>query len=49
MHPLTTAGKFLTGVIGLPGIGIIALPAGILSSGLIEELQKKKKDRKRNS
>ena len=49
MRPLTTAGKFLTGIIGLLGIGIIALPAGILSSGLIEELQKKKKVKKRNS
>ena len=48
MRPLTTAGKFLTGVIGLLGIGIIALPAGILSSGLIEELQKKKKVKTRN-
>ncbi len=49
LRPITTAGKFLTGIIGLLGIGIIALPAGILSSGLIEEFQKKKKVKRRIS
>lgn len=40
--PLTAAGKFLSSVIAVIGIGIVALPTGILSAGFIEEMQLRK-------
>lgn len=42
IYPLTTAGRFLSGVIALLGIGLVALPTGIISSGFIEMLNRKK-------
>jgi voltage-gated potassium channel len=42
VYPVTAAGRLLGGVIALLGIGVFALPAGILGSGFVEELQKKK-------
>ncbi|MBU7018335.1 MAG: ion transporter [Theionarchaea archaeon] len=42
VYPVTPLGKFLGAVIALLGIGMFALPAGILASGFAEELQKKK-------
>lgn len=41
MVPLTAPGKILGGCITLLGIGIFALPAGILASGFTQELQRK--------
>ncbi len=40
MLPQTALGKILGGMISVLGIGLFALPAGILSSGLTEHLQK---------
>jgi len=37
-YPVTTAGKFVAGFICVMGIGMVALPAGILASGFNEEL-----------
>jgi voltage-gated potassium channel len=45
-HPMTLWGKVLGAVIGFLGIGLFALPAGILGSGFIEEIQKKKHPKK---
>lgn len=45
VYPITPVGKFLGAVIALLGIGMFALPAGILASGFAEELQKKGKKR----
>jgi voltage-gated potassium channel len=42
IYPVTAVGKFLAGVIAVLGIGLFALPAGIIASGFIEEFQKKK-------
>lgn len=36
--PVTTAGRLIAAVIALIGVGLIALPAGILASGFVEEL-----------
>jgi voltage-gated potassium channel len=41
-YPVTVLGKFLGAIIALLGIGMFALPAGILGSGFVEEIQKKK-------
>jgi voltage-gated potassium channel len=38
MVPITTLGKVLGGMIAILGIGLFALPAGILSSGLTEHM-----------
>ena len=38
--PVTALGKFFGGCIAILGIGIFALPAGILASGFSEELKK---------
>jgi voltage-gated potassium channel len=40
MAPMTTAGKLIGGVIAVLGIGMFALPAGILGSGFVEEIRK---------
>lgn len=42
IYPITGLGKFLSGIIALLGIGIVALPTGIISSAYIEEVQKQK-------
>jgi voltage-gated potassium channel len=42
IFPITPLGKIFATVIAILGIGMFALPAGILGSGFIEELQKKK-------
>ena len=40
VFPVTAAGRLLAGVIAIVGIGLFALPAGILGSGFMEELEK---------
>jgi voltage-gated potassium channel len=44
VYPITGLGKFLGGIIALLGIGIFALPAGIMASGFSEHIKKDKKD-----
>lgn len=39
VFPVTPPGRLLAGIIALLGIGIVALPAGILGSGFLEEVQ----------
>ena len=41
--PLTTMGKVFGGVIGLLGIGMIALPAAIMASGFAENVRSRKR------
>lgn len=43
IYPITGLGKLLSGVIALLGIGIVALPTGIISSAYIEEVQNRNK------
>lgn len=40
MYPITLLGKVLGGMISILGIGLFALPAGILASGFATEIQK---------
>lgn len=42
IYPVTTAGRIVTMCSSFMGIAIIALPAGIITSGFMEELQKDK-------
>ncbi len=41
VYPVTAWGKVLSGIIAILGIGLVALPTGIISSGFIEEISKK--------
>ena len=43
VYPVTTAGKILASVIAVLGIGMFALPTGILGAGFVEDLQQRKK------
>ena len=42
--PVTTLGKMFAGLIGLIGIGMIALPAAILASGFAENIRSRKEE-----
>ncbi|BDD04160.1 ion transporter [Aureibacter tunicatorum] len=51
VYPITPWGKVIGGIIALLGIGIVALPTGIISSAFMEEVEKsneKKKEKKRH-
>ncbi len=45
VFPITGLGKFLTACISILGIGVFALPAGILASGFSSEFQKLKMEK----
>lgn len=42
VYPVTPVGRFLGAIIAILGIGMFALPAGILASGFVEEIQKRR-------
>ena len=44
VYPITGLGKFISGLIALLGIGLVALPTGIIGSGFIDRLKSDKKD-----
>lgn len=43
--PITTLGKFFGGIVALLGVGLFALPAGILASGFSEEVARRRSGR----
>ncbi len=45
IYPITPIGRFLGAILAFLGIGIFALPAGIISSGFSEEVQKRKQQK----
>jgi voltage-gated potassium channel len=46
VYPVTGMGKFLSAVIAVLGIGLVALPTGIISAGFIDKIGKSKKEHK---
>ena len=46
VYPITPLGKVMGSVIAILGIGMFALPTGVLGAGFVEEIQKRKKPRK---
>ncbi len=42
IYPVTVLGKILSAVIALLGIGLVAVPTGIISSGFVESMEEKK-------
>ncbi len=45
IYPITPLGRFLGAILAFLGIGIFALPAGIISAGFSEEVQRKKQQK----
>ena len=45
VYPITAMGKLLGGVISVLGLGLVALPTGILASGFAEEVQRSRSNR----
>ena len=45
IYPITPIGRFLGSTLAFLGIGIFALPAGIISSGFSEEVQRRKQEK----
>lgn len=45
IYPVTTAGRIVTMVSSFMGIAIVALPAGIITSGFMDELNREKTDK----
>jgi voltage-gated potassium channel len=44
VYPVTVAGKVLASVIAISGIGLFALPAGIIASGFSEEMHQRRRE-----
>lgn len=44
IYPITGMGRFISAIIALLGIGLIALPTGIIASGFMERVQKLKEE-----
>jgi len=45
IYPITALGKFFGAIIEILGVGLFALPAGIIAGGFSEELRSKRKSR----
>jgi hypothetical protein len=46
MYPVTAAGKFITAVITIIGIGFVAIPGGMFASEFMEAIAQEKKNKK---
>lgn len=42
MYPITVVGKVMAGIIAVTGIGMFALPTGILGAGFVDEIQRRR-------
>ena len=49
MYPVTTFGKFITSIISILGIAFYAIPGSIFTASLLEELNLKKKRKKKEN
>jgi voltage-gated potassium channel len=47
VYPVTLGGKIFATLISLVGIGIVAIPTGIISASFVEQINKKKKKNKK--
>ncbi len=48
IFPVTVVGKILSSIIALLGIGLVAVPTGIISSDFIEQLTEDKENNENN-
>lgn len=44
VYPITSLGRLISGIIALLGIGLVALPTGLISAGFINKLEKNKRN-----
>ena len=44
IYPVTAAGRIISGIIALLGIGLVAVPTGIISAGFVEQMDSRKVD-----
>ncbi len=44
VYPVTSIGRFFASVISLVGIGIIAIPTGIIAAGFTQAIEKNEKE-----
>lgn len=44
VYPVTDLGKFVGGMIALLGVGLVALPTGIVSSGFVEKIHEEREE-----
>ena len=42
VYPVTIGGKIFAGIISLVGIGIVAIPTGVISASFVEQINKQK-------
>ena len=45
IYPVTSAGRVLSGIIALLGIGLVAVPTGIISAGFMEAVEKEDEEK----
>ena len=43
VYPITIGGKIFATIISLVGIGIVAIPTGVISASFVEQISKEKK------
>lgn len=48
VYPITGLGKLISGLIAIMGIGLVALPTGLISAGFISKIEKRKQNDKNN-
>lgn len=46
IYPITMLGKILSAIIAILGIGLVAVPTGIISAGFMEQMEAEKTDKK---
>ena len=49
VYPVTAFGQILGGIIAIMSIGMIAMPSGIISMGLIEEVREEEEEKKKGA
>jgi voltage-gated potassium channel len=49
VEPVTTAGKVISAIVAIIGIGLIALPTGILSAGFIDRISRDQKEKEKSA
>jgi voltage-gated potassium channel len=45
IYPITIPGKVLSGLVAILGIGLVAVPTGIISAGFVEQMENKKQEK----
>ncbi len=47
VYPITGLGRFFGGIIALLGVGLVAIPTGIISASFIEALEREREEKQR--